>query len=198
MANYEDKLDYEDEIGKRSSDAIIEYKSQGDMERFNQELIELKQIVNSRNETEEHKVSDNDVNILSELYNSFVIREIEDYFNISTAEKNQILENKDFSEARKVFLLRRISHLEWVKHAYEFEIGEPVKPTVSDIEPEVNRNPPPGSSESSGNYIDRCMENWINENFTNANAVDKIFTVIGGPANLAQAFISCEWTYYTN
>lgn len=40
------------------------------------------------------------------------------------------------------------------------------------------------------------MKNYINENFTWANLVKRVQTVLEGPVGLLWAFASCEYTYY--
>lgn len=95
------------------------------------------------------------------------------------------------------YFLSYITDVEAVKMAAEIDIEVDGTRVLENIRSIDNlRNPTPGSNESSDNYIDRCMEAYINENFTWANPVDRINTIIAGPAGLAWAFASCEYTYY--
>jgi len=61
----------------------------------------------------------------------------------------------------------------------------------------TNGNPEPGSKESLDNYLDRCIEKYIEDNITYGNWTTRIWNIAGGPATLLWVTASCTETYIT-
>lgn len=188
-----EKLNNLDERGKIMYNIIIAMK----IEQNHSIVQELKELLESNftSPSYNQELKESEINLYGEILNNFSTKNFNDFIDLNNNLRIRIDSIASNSSIREI-LLNDLSSFEWIKAAIEETIDTNQPIIIGGFNYQAFGNPVPGPYESSGNYIDRCMENYINENFTWANWVDRAKTVIAGPAGLLWAFASCEFTYY--
>ncbi|GAA4274771.1 hypothetical protein U6A24_21580 [Aquimarina gracilis] len=183
--NQEFELDQKSIIGKEIYKTIKEYRKNGNIETLKNYLLDIKEL--QANRQADLVINDYIIDIYKTFLTNFNNRSFEEHMTLSNSLKTKISNTSELTNTQKEFLITELSDFEWLKYSIENDESQLI----------LNKeNPEPGLTETSGNYIDRCMEAYINENFTWANPIDRISTVLAGPAGLGWAFLSCEYTFY--
>lgn len=138
--------------------------------------------------------TESEINLYGEILNNFSTENFNSFIELNNNLRLQI--NDITNNSKREIFLNDLSSYEWIKVAIEETIENDQFLILDDLIYQTMGNPVPGPRESSGNYIDRCMKSYINENFTWANLVKRVQTVLEGPVGLLWAFASCEYTYY--
>lgn len=183
-------LNQKDIVGKKTAEMIKEVRTNLDLDIYQSNLTEISAMIDNEAD-EEHIANQEDATMLLPLIENLTESTFEGYTSISESIEENISNNQEFSMSRKNYLLKRISRLEWLKYGLEINVEEQGNPDL------CKGNPDPGGS-TYDNYIDYCMENFINENFTWANWVERAGFIVASPEILLWGMASCTETYITN
>lgn len=175
---YPHALNQDNILGKRMFNAMEKVKFDFDFNAFYVEFDRIGSLVEAEFEALAYEPSEDEIDILLDVYRSFDDYNFEEYVEFT----NQVIlrANREIdSDIQRQFVIAQIERVQWVKYG-EVTQGNPV----------------PGSAESYDNYLDRCVENWINETFIwSDNYTWKVINFIAGPETLGYAAISCTETY---